>query len=78
MTQRTLKMTWLEAITCRVLGCLRYDADENFYKCRHNDMVLALARVLLGGRDPLDFARLTLEEAGLDMNDVAEQFERLR
>lgn len=73
------KLTWLEHLACRVMGNLKYNEDGAFYKCRRNDMILNLAWLLLGGRDPIDFAcNLLVSSGGFDENEVKEDFENLR
>lgn len=54
------KFTWLERNACLVLSYLKYK-DDGYYKCRFNDMILNIARVLLGGRDPIDYMCIVLE-----------------
>lgn len=49
-------LTWLERKACLLMSYLKYNEDDQFYKCRFNDMILNVACVLLGGRNPIDFA----------------------
>lgn len=73
------KLTWLERLACRVMGNLKYNEDDAFYKCRRNDMILNLAWLLLGGRDPIDFAcNLLVSSGDFDENELKEDFENLR
>lgn len=73
------KLTWLDHLACRVMGDLKYNKDGAFYKCWRNDMILNIARLLLGGRDPIDFAcNLLVYSGGFDETEVKENFENLR
>ena len=41
---------------------LKYDERGICYRGYHNDTIMAIARVLLGGRDPVKFVYQFLEE----------------
>ena len=49
-------LTWLERKACLLMSHLKYNEDDQFYKCCFNDIILNAACVLLGGRNPIDFA----------------------
>lgn len=48
-------ITFMEEMACRVLSCLRYNENNEFYKCWQNDLILDIAWIILGGRNPIDF-----------------------
>lgn len=48
-------ITFMEKMACRVLSRLRYNENDEFYKCWQNDLILGIAWVILGGRNPIDF-----------------------
>lgn len=52
---KELKLTWMERKACLVMSYLKYNED-GFYKCLVNNLILYIARALLGWRDPIDFA----------------------
>lgn len=57
------KLTWLEKKACRVLSLLKWNEQDEFYKCPYNDMVMRIASILLKGRDPVDFIVWLFDES---------------
>jgi len=54
---RRIWLTKEEKEACSILMDLWYDESEAYYKCPHNDMVLAKAKAKLNGRDPIEFMK---------------------
>lgn len=48
-------------MACKVLSKLKYNNNDEFYKCRWNDSVLALGCLILKGRDPIEFIEWVLD-----------------
>lgn len=62
------KLTFRERMACAVLSKLKYNSNDEFYKCHWNDCVLALGCLLLKGRDPIEFIEWVLD---IDPNEPA-------
>lgn len=54
------KLTWRERMACGIMTNLKYNKEDKFYKCRQNDAILTVAKLLLR-RDPIKFAIELLE-----------------
>lgn len=54
-TTMNKKLTKCERMACRILSHLKYNKQDEFYKCPFNDMLMNMACFLLHGRDPVEF-----------------------
>lgn len=81
-------LTFREQLACSVLSKLKWrflpgsDTDTEFYPCKWNDTVMAIACWLLKGRDPEDFTISLLTRSGElrsseDVIEVRDQFSKL-
>lgn len=54
------QLTFRERLACKILGTLKYNENDDFYKCPYNDFVMWIASLLLN-RDPVEFIIEILE-----------------
>ncbi len=64
--KKPIELTWRERMACRIMGKLKYNKEDKFYKCRQNDTILTVAELLLR-RDPIKFA---IDLLGIEKEEV--------
>ena len=57
---KSIELTWRECMACRIMGKLKYNKEDKFYKCWQNDTILFIAELLLR-RNPIKFVIELLE-----------------
>lgn len=50
------ELNWRERMACRIMGKLKYNEDDKIYQCLHNDVIMTVVKLLLGGLDEIKLA----------------------
>lgn len=61
-------LTWNEKAACRWLARLKWNENDEFYPCLHNDTIMRVAQILLRGRNPAEFLHWLFESEGWATN----------
>ena len=58
--KKTIELNLRECMACMIMGKLKYNKEDRFYKCWRNDIIMTVAKLLLR-RDPVKFVVDLLE-----------------